>query len=135
MSQIPDATGMKIITLKDKYRIEILVSFLAPEYIRPIDGVKKIIDICDSRALTLERKYRKEREKLSPVHRLKPQLNLYRKKTFEKPLPMRCDLLTAVSPVDVEKLTMLAGKAFNKIALAPNGVAPELIHRDNLVIL
>jgi glycosyltransferase involved in cell wall biosynthesis len=109
-------------------RPDIVLSFFAgeSEFVRPIRGVRRIVDDCDSRTLALERFMRSEKiEHFS--RRLTYIVYRGRVKAGEKRLAADFDLVTAVSPADRDRLAALSPRHAQRIVVAPNGVAPELL--------
>jgi len=119
-------------TLIDRYNIHLIYicHLELLEYVKDFHNVRKILDDCDCKTLTIERKYRRERANLSLIKKFKELLRLYRSKNLEKNLGTMVDIITTVSPVDKARLQELNPKFKEKIKLLPNGVAPELVKKE-----
>ena len=122
----------KIENLIENYNINIVVAVTLElaEFIEPLQGVKKIVDDYDCRTLTLEREYEESKKHLSLRQKAKALLMLHRVKTAEAKLALKYDLITTISPVDLEVLKGLTKSNKKKIILLQNGVAPELISNE-----
>jgi glycosyltransferase involved in cell wall biosynthesis len=112
--------------LVDGKGIDVLVATLlrSEEYVRPLVGPRKVVDQYDCATLALERELAvdtprgwRERRRL---HR-----RLARLREMESRLHETADLITAISPADVEALQRMNPRA--SVELVPNGVRDDLL--------
>jgi glycosyltransferase involved in cell wall biosynthesis len=90
------------------------------EFIRPLDGVARVVDQYDCATLALERDIAAHpRADLRSRVRRWERLRTHRHN--ESQLGRDCDLVTAISPSDVQRLRDLVGDDC-PVVLAPNGV-------------
>ena len=111
----------------DSLNIDVAVAFLArsAEFVRPLTGVTRVVDQYDCGTLTLEREFHEH-----PSHRwgtrMIRRLKQRRMEATERGLGDGFDLITAISPPDVQRLEeILAGTA--PVELVANGVETGLL--------
>jgi len=106
-----------------KSRIEavIAVALHMSEYINPLHGVTRIVDDFDCNSLTLQRELAPILNGKRSLQYLKSSLQLRRIMRQEARLSSTYDLVTTISPVDLEALQRLNGSSEN-LHLLPNGV-------------
>ena len=90
------------------------------EVVATIDSVPVVLDVCDSRSLTMRRRAEGATD-WSPLQRLKSSIDLWRTEATEARLPGRFRCVTTVSGPDTDQVRRLAGDAANVLTV-PNGV-------------
>jgi glycosyltransferase involved in cell wall biosynthesis len=99
-------------------------------FLRPIDGIKKVVDACDCTTLGQQRICDWQGSEPFTLERLRKGFYLERVRRHENRLSMDFDLVTTVSPADQTVLKKISRINPDRIALLPNGVAPELLLND-----
>ncbi|GAB6059664.1 hypothetical protein JCM31598_27810 [Desulfonatronum parangueonense] len=85
-----------------------------------LDRIPVVLDICDSRTLTLEREYA-HLSSIGPGEWIRNRLYLARARYDERNVTEKFDAVTTVSPVDLTRLKDL-NRQHGKLHLVPNGV-------------
>ncbi|SDB58051.1 Glycosyl transferases group 1 [Desulfonatronum thiosulfatophilum] len=85
-----------------------------------LNNTRTVLDICDSRTLTLEREYAADQQ-MNYWERMHRRLYLARARRDERNVTEKFDAVTAVSPVDLARLKAL-NRQHGKLHLVPNGV-------------
>ncbi|MEA3410203.1 MAG: glycosyltransferase [Pseudomonadota bacterium] len=108
----------------EKHRIDVVIAVALhmAEYITSLKGVTRVVDDFDCNTLTLERELAPILNGKRNVRYLKSALQLRRIRRQEARLSSTYDLVTTISPVDLEALQHL-NKHSGNIHLLPNGVA------------
>jgi glycosyltransferase involved in cell wall biosynthesis len=101
-------------------------SIYVAEFLRPLQGVGKVVDACDCLTLARERaaSYGVEAKGMDP-RGIAEQLDSHLIRRIESGLTRHADLVTTVSPVDQARLRSLNGYRPEAIQVVPNGVAVE----------
>jgi len=107
--------------------IVIAMGIYIAEYLDHLDNVKKVIDDCDCRTLSLEREFSVIRSKLSITNKLKYIRDIKRIKAQESKLTKKYDLITTISPADFDRIQKLNGTNGSPVIVIPNGVCNELL--------
>lgn len=112
---------------KNKIDIVIAMGIFVAEYLDYLDDVKKVVDDCDCRTLSIERQFSVIRPKLSMIDKLKYVRDIARIKAQESKLTKKYDLITTISPADLERIQQLNGTEGSPVVLIPNGVTNDLL--------
>lgn len=96
-------------------------------FLKPLEGLKKVVDACDCKTLGQRRFWASN--PVSPVSVVGMKASIYTQRVLghERRLAMDFDLVTTVSPMDQAELKTISRGNPDRIALLPNGVAPELL--------
>ncbi len=115
--------------LVERESIDTVVSVLlrCEEFGRGLEGVTRVIDEFDCLTIAMERELAAPTN-LNPWQRFGRQWRLRLAREAEARLADTCDLVTSISPPDVERLRQLTGGRV-PVELVPNGVASSLLHR------
>jgi len=115
-----------------EWKIDVIVCLVAPasEMLLPID-LPKMLDCCDSRALTL-RRILKNRSSRMPVRgRLGIRLRYFRERHLERALVRRFDRVTTISDADRDCLLEGSGAPSDKVVVIPNGVSGSALESES----
>ena len=87
LPQVYERVVNSLTSLKDQWNIDLLFTYIGRlgEYIKPVTGVPKVMDIVDSSTMALQRKIMYEKHNLGFLGRLKSAISLKRKKYLERP--------------------------------------------------
>jgi len=113
--------------LRRTWKIDGIVSFSELEFSSALEGLEKVVDICDCLTLFLERAYKQKRELLRVPQKIKSLLHLHRVRAQECKVCRNFKLITVISPVDCGRLKKLAGSNQENVVVVPNGVDPDLL--------
>jgi len=114
-------------TIVDREGIEVAVAggLWCEEMVRGLVGVRRILDQCDCLTLTLERDLAVRAPGRGPLAGPIARWRLAEVRHAESGLAQRCEMVTAVSPVDVARLRALNPQGV-PIELLPNGIDASL---------
>jgi glycosyltransferase involved in cell wall biosynthesis len=92
------------------------------EFVATLEGIPRIVDVCDSVWLTLQRQMRIDGGAGSWRERLGARLHAARMGRLEGSLTSRVELVTAVAPADCAAIQRLSRTRPDAVRLVPNGV-------------
>lgn len=124
-----DATVRKINDYIKTNKIDIVIAMgiYVAEYLDHLNNVKKVVDNCDCLTLSAERQFQALRSKLSVIDKLKYIRDITRIKAQEGKLTKKYDLITTISPADLERIQQLNSTDGSQVVVIPNGVANDLL--------
>ena len=115
------------------HHIDIIIAMgvFVAEFLDGICNVKKVIDDCDSRTLSAERNYQVYKSTSSFFNKLKYFRDILRIRNQESKLADKCDLITTVSPIDLNRIKQLnSDNNSTPMIVVPNGVTDELLYAN-----
>jgi glycosyltransferase involved in cell wall biosynthesis len=121
-------TREKVEGLCATWNIDVILC-LAPkiaEIVNPIN-LPKILEYCDSGSLTLSRILSNRGEQLSFLEKAGVRLRKLRQGNLERAYVRAFDCTTTISEPDKNSFVEVSGVSADKVAVIPNGVAPEAL--------
>jgi glycosyltransferase involved in cell wall biosynthesis len=115
-----------------RWRVEVVIATTLElsEYIRPLRGVRKVVDDCDCHSLTIERQLQSKHVAPRWPQRFSRLIHLRRTRAQEGHLLGWADMVSTVSPADAGRLQELHGTNDSRIRVVPNGVTDIALTRS-----